>query len=99
MKWGFIVAFVLMRNVLLAQVFTLYSSRWTDVGSRSSTKTISVIYVDSTRITIEQGTSHLYLDIKEQHRQENNFLYAVIDPDDNTGHAAFSPEQMAFDYQ
>jgi hypothetical protein len=41
----------------------------------------------------------LYLDIKDQHRQENNFLYTVIDPDDATGHAAFSPEQMAFDYQ
>jgi hypothetical protein len=99
MRWRLFFVFCFATQLLSAQNFVLFSSRWSDVGSKSSSKTLSVIYIDSTRITIEQGASHLYLDIKEQHRQENNFLYTVLDPDDATCHAAFSPEQMAFDYQ
>ncbi|MFI5135192.1 MAG: energy transducer TonB [Chitinophagales bacterium] len=99
MKSLLILLFFFGNETLFAQTFVLYSSRWSDVGSRSSSNTHSVIYIDSTRITVEQGTSHLYLDIKEQHRNENNFLYTVLDADDAECHAVFSPEQMTFDYQ
>src|SRR5882672_9933234 len=99
MKWLLFFILCFSVNLLSAQTFTLYSSRWSDLGSKSSSKTTSVIYIDSNNITIEQGNSHLYLQIKEQKRQENNFFYTVLDPDDATCKAMFSPEQMSFDYQ
>jgi hypothetical protein len=95
-------AFLLLGSMLQqgsAQSFVLYSSRWADVKSKSSSRTASVIYIDSSRITIEQGESHLYLDIKSQRRSDNIFLYTVIDFNDAECQAAFSPEQMVFDYQ
>ena len=98
MKWSLPFVFCFLSNLLSAQNFVLYSSRWSDVGSKSSSKVNSIIYIDSSRITIEQGNSHLYLEIKSQQRQENNFSYTVLDPDDATCHAVFSVEQMAFDY-
>jgi hypothetical protein len=94
----FIVMLFFTEN-LSAQQFTLYSSRWVDAGSRSAGKTSSVIYIDSTRITIEQGESHLYLDIKSRQRREANFFYTVIDYNDAECSAMFSPEQMTFEYQ
>jgi hypothetical protein len=72
------------------QQFTLYSSRWSDVNSKSNSKTSSVIYIDSTKITIEQGESHLYLDVTARKREENNFFYTVINFNDETCTALFS---------
>jgi len=86
-------------GTLFAQQFTLFSSRWVDVGSKATSRTASIIYIDSNRITIEQGTSHLYLDIKSKERKESNFFYTVLDFNDEECHAGFSPEQMVFDYQ
>lgn len=100
MKRGMLLfVFSLMTGALCAQSFVLFSSRWADVKSKSSSRTKSVIYIDSSRITIEQGESHLYLDIKSQRRSDNTFFYTVIDFNDAECQAAFSPEQMAFDYQ
>lgn len=100
MKRGMLlIVFSLMTGALCAQSFVLFSSRWADVKSKSSSRTKSVIYIDSSRITIEQGESHLYLDIKSQRRSDNTFFYTVIDFNDAECQAAFSPEQMAFDYQ
>jgi len=86
-------------GTLFAQQFTLFSSRWVDVGSKATSRTASIIYIDSNRITIEQGTSHLYLDIKSKERKESNFFYTVLDFNDEECQALFSPEQMTFDYQ
>lgn len=100
MKRGMLlIVFSLMTGALCAQSFVLFSSRWADVKSKSSSRTKSVIYIDSSRITIEQGESHLYLDIKSQRRSDNTFFYTVIDFNDAECQAALSPEQMAFDYQ
>jgi len=99
MKWLFIFLFCFTNKILFAQTFVLFSSRWSDVGARSSSNIHSTIYIDSTRITVEQGSSHLYLDIKEQHREDENFAYTVLDADDAECHALFSPGQMTFDYQ
>jgi hypothetical protein len=90
---------VLFSENLFAQQFTLYSSRNVDVGSKSVSRIHSVIYIDSLRITIEQGESHLYLDIKSQQRQEGGFFYTVLDYNDAENKAVFSPDQMMFDYQ
>jgi hypothetical protein len=98
-RWILLFAIGILPGSLSAQSFVLYSSRWADVKSKSSSRTKSVIYIDSSRITIEQGESHLYLDIKSQRRSDNTFLYTVIDFNDAECQAAFSPEQMAFDYQ
>lgn len=99
MRW---VAFLLLCFLLqqsVAQNFVLHSSRWADVKSRASSRSVTTIYIDSTRITIEQGSSNLYLDIKSQRRSESNFYYTVIDFNDAECQAAFSPEQMTFEYQ
>ena len=93
-----IVIFIFTENIF-SQQFTLYSSRWVDVGSKSIGRTHSIIYIDSTKITIEQGESHLYLDIKSKQRQETNFFYTVLDFNDAECTAVFSPDQMTFDYQ
>lgn len=93
---------ILMVSILTtahAQIFTLYSSRWVDVKSKSSSKIPSVIYIDSTKITVEQGESHLYLDVKNSKRMENDFYYTVLNYNDEECSALFSPEQMTFDYQ
>jgi hypothetical protein len=97
-KWFFLFVLSFSTKVIIAQSFVLFSSRWADVKSKSSSRTKSVIYIDSSRITIEQGESHLYLDIKSRRRSENNFFYTVIDFNDAECQAAFSPEQMTFDY-
>jgi len=95
----FAIAIFIYSENISAQQFTLYSSRWVDVSSKSASKTHSVIYIDSTRITIEQGESHLYLDIKSKERRETNFFYTVLDYNDAECTAVFSPDQMTFDYQ
>src|SRR4026208_1797054 len=92
------VIFICSENIS-AQQFTLYSSRWADLGSKSVGRTHSVIYIDSTKITIEQGESHLYLDIKSKQRRETNFFYTVLDFNDAEWTAVFSPDQMTFEYQ
>ena len=101
MKWLLIFSFAifLFSETLFAQQFTLYSSRSVDVGSKSVSRTHSVIYIDSLHITIEQGESHLYLDIKNQQRREDGFFYTVLDYNDVENTAIFSPDQMTFDYQ
>ncbi len=58
-----------------------------------------MIYIDSTKITVEQGESHLYLDVKNSKRMENDFYYTVLNYNDEECSALFSPEQMTFDYQ
>jgi dihydroorotate dehydrogenase len=50
-------------------------------------------------ITISQGGTNLYLVIKKQNRNENLFIYEVLDPNDITAMATFSPEEMVFDYK
>src|ERR1043165_7447763 len=101
MKWLLIfpLAIFLFSENIFAQQFTLYSSRWVDVNSKSVSRTHSVIYIDSLHITIEQGESHLYLDIKSQQRQETGFFYTVLDYNDAENTAIFSPDQMTFEYQ
>src|SRR6266487_2923661 len=101
MKWllFFALPIFLATENLFAQQFTLYSSRWVDVDSKSGGRTHSVIYIDSTKITIEQGESHLYLDIKSTQRRESDFFYTVLDYNDAECSAVFSPDQMTFDYQ
>lgn len=98
-KWCLIFLLGVFTQALFAQNFVLFSSRWTDVKSKSNGRTRSVIYIDSSRITIEQGESHLYLDVKSKQRSDNNFYYTVIDFNDAECQAAFSPEQMTFEYQ
>ncbi|HYV93544.1 MAG TPA: energy transducer TonB [Chitinophagales bacterium] len=90
---------LLNSSVSSAQQFTLYSSRSVDIGSKSVSKIHSVIYIDSLHITIEQGESHLYLDIKSQQRQEAGFFYTVLDYNDAECKAVFSPDEKTFDYQ
>ena len=67
--------------------------------SRATSRTSSVIYIDSSRITISQGGTNLYLDVTSKNRRENTFFYEVLDFNDSKNTAVFSPEQMAFDYQ
>src|SRR5262249_7791174 len=49
-------------------------------------------------ITISQGETNLYLEIKKQSRSENVFTYTVLDPNDQEAVATFSPEEMTFEY-
>ena len=70
-----------------------------DVGNKSTSKLSSVIYIDSSRITVEQGESHLYLDVSSKQKQETNFIYKVLNYNDETCTVIFSPENMTFDYQ
>ena len=51
-----------------AQLYVLSCSRWSDVSSKSIRNTPSTITIDSTMITISQGGTNLYLEIKKQQR-------------------------------
>jgi hypothetical protein len=90
--------FLLTGNIAAAQDFVLNSSRYVDLNSRSTSRTNSVIYIDSSRITIEQNGTNLYLDIKEQRRREDYFFYTVINFEDKEYQVVFSPGQMSFEY-
>lgn len=68
-----------------------------DLGSRSVRRTPTVIYLDTHRITLEQG-SRFYLDVVQRSRQGNALVYEVLDLNDQKCTALFSWEQMAFDY-
>ena len=78
---------------VLAQLYVLECSRWSDMSNKSIRNAPSTISIDSSLITISQGPTNLYLEIKKQTRTENNFTYDVIDL------AQFSPEDMLFDYR
>lgn len=82
-----------------AQIYELYCSKWTDLNNKSTRGTPSTVYIDSSMITIEQGESHLYLEVKSQERNENVFLYNVIDYNDAPCTAIFQPEEMIFDFK
>jgi len=85
-------------NISFAQLYVLSSSRWSDLSTRSARNTHSTITIDSSLITISQGETNLYLEIKKKNRSENVFTYNVIDPNDQEAVATFSPEEMTFDY-
>lgn len=89
----------LVSGPVSAQQYVLECSRWSDMSSKSIRNTPSTISIDSTLITISQGPTNLYLEIKKQSRSENSFLYEVIDPNDVMALAQFSPEDMLFDYR
>lgn len=82
-----------------AQEYVLSCSRWSDMANKSTRNTASTISIDSSLITISQGPTNLYLEIKKQSRNENIFTYEVIDPNDQPATATFSPEDMVFDYR
>lgn len=82
-----------------AQEYVLSCSRWSDMANKSTRNTASTISIDSSLITISQGPTNLYLEIKKQSRKENIFTYEVIDPNDQPATATFSPEDMFFDYR
>lgn len=84
---------------VLAQLYVLECSRWSDMSNKSIRNAPSTISIDSSLITISQGPTNLYLEIKKQTRTENNFTYDVIDPNDVMALAQFSPEDMLFDYR
>lgn len=90
---------MLNHEVSLAQQYVLSCSRWSDMVSKSTRNTPSIITIDSSMITITQGGTNLYLEIKKQRRSENNFSYDVLDPNDMAATAVFSPEEMTFDYK
>ncbi len=92
-------SFLLLADVSFAQIYILSCSRWSDMVSRSTRNTPTEISIDSSMITISQGGTNLYLVIKKQNRNENLFIYEVLDPNDITAMATFSPEEMIFDYK
>ncbi len=91
--------FLLLAELSLAQIYVLSCSRYSDMANRSTRNTPSEISIDSSMITISQGGTNLYLEIKKQERNENVFTYEVLDPNDITATAMFSPEEMTFDYR
>jgi TonB family protein len=101
MKYSIVVLLFLFwyTGSLRAQQYLLSSSRWTDVNTKSVRKTPSTIAIDSSMITISQGETNLYLEIKKQQRDGTTFSYVLLDPYDKETRAVFSPEQMTFDYQ
>lgn len=92
-------AILLLYRISNAQQYILSSSRWSDLNSKSTRNTPSTITIDSSMITISMGESNLYLEVKKQQRNENIFLYDVIDYNDLPCTAVFQPEEMIFDFQ
>ena len=90
---------VLLSMNVVAQIYTLHCSKWSDMNSKTVRGTPSTVYIDSGMVTISQGESNLYLEIKSQEREENVFIYNVIDYNDAPCTAIFQPEEMLFDYK
>lgn len=90
---------LVLSEQVIAQQYVLSCSRWSDMTNKSTRNTPSTITIDSSLITISQGPTNLYLEIKKQARRENIFTYEVIDPNDLPATATFSPEEMMFDYR
>ncbi|MCS6916129.1 MAG: energy transducer TonB [Chitinophagales bacterium] len=88
---------VLLAFTASAQSYTLYSSRWVDLGSKAVRRMPTIIYLDTHRVTIEQN-SRMYLDVIARSRQGNSLVYEVLDLNDQKATAVFSWEQMVFDY-
>lgn len=68
-----------------------------DLSVNSVRRIPTVIYVDTHRITIEQG-SRIYLDVTSRLRQPAAFVYEVLDLNDQKCTAVFSFEQRVFDF-
>lgn len=84
---------------LFAQQFVLESGRWSDMSNRSMRTAATTITIDSSLITLSQGPTNLYLEIRKQGRSGNLYTYEVLDPNDLAGTAQFDPEELLFDYR
>ncbi len=67
-----------------------------DLNSRSVKRQSTTIWVDTSRITMEQG-SRFYFDVTNRYRQDAAYIFEVLDFDDQRSTAVLLLEQMTFD--
>lgn len=82
-------------------MFTCISDKVTDLASNSTMKLLSTITIDSTLITIEQGTNHIYLDVKkiDPHPEDDAYYFNLKTFDEKDAFGALSIGKMIFTYQ